>query len=82
MDDIVGNITDESRGINTRFYNAVDKMGEKRRNMSDKSIRFIYRQYDELASKIVRFTGNDSQKSNYILNKIKDRIGIIDKDER
>ena len=77
MDEIVGNITDESKGINTRFYNAVDKISEKRRNITDSSSIFIHKQYDKIASKIVRFTGKNSLRMNYILNKLKDRIGII-----
>ena len=78
MGEIVGNITDESKGINTRFYDAVDKIEEKTRFVKENRFsKVIMSNYKKTANKIIGFKGSDSQRLNYILNKIKDRIDII-----
>lgn len=78
MDEIVGTITDESKGINTRFYDAVDRIENKTKFVKENRFsKAIMSNYKKAANKIKGFKGSNSNRLNYILNKIKDRIDII-----
>ena len=81
MDELVGSITDESKGINTAFYNAVDTFEDKIRKLQNTGLETFNRNYRKAANKIKGFKGLNSKRREYILHKIKVRLGIIDKDE-
>ncbi len=83
MDTLVGNITDESKGIGSRFYNVVDKVEETRKRLiSDRMERTMgpmssLRSYS--LSKIKGFTGRNAARLNFVLERIKERIRKIRK---
>ena len=87
MDVLVGNVTDESKGIGNKFYNAVDRIEETRKKVIngriEKAIGPMFRISGLALSKIKRFTGKNAARLNYALGRVKERISRIkDRNER
>ena len=70
-------------GIGNKFYSAVDKVEETRKRLIDDRIikvsETMSNRYRYYMSKIKRFTGNDAQHKNVILEKIRNKIKEIRK---
>ena len=86
MDLLVGHVLDESKGLNNKFYSAVDKVEEAKKKMIDERIdRFVKsmsKMNHRYLNRIKKFTGNNSEKLNSILIKIKDKIAYNRDNER
>ena len=83
MDILVGNITDESKGIGKRFYSAVDKVEETRKRLIsdriERAIGPISSLHGLSLSKIKGFTGRNAARMNYALGRVKERIRSLGK---
>ena len=81
MDEIVGNVTDETKGIGQKFYNAVDRLEEgRKRILSDRIERVVGpmgRLHKEYLLRIKGFTGKNASRLNNALKNIKHRISKI-----
>ena len=79
MDVLVANYLDESKGLNNKFYNAVDRIDEGRKRLIndriDKTINSMDRVYHETLSRIKGYRGKNASKLNYMLKKVKQKIG-------
>ena len=77
MESLIGNITDESKGINTRFYSTVDKIEEKRKAVfNDRIERMINSDdsfYHRIINRVKGFTGKNAARLNEVLSRIKRR---------
>ena len=74
MDEIIGSVTDESKGINSYFYSAFDKLENSGR-------KYIYRPFGifsdyarGILSRVKGFRGKSAAKLNMVLNRVKNRI--------
>ena len=74
MDVLVGNVTDESKGLNTYFYNAVDKIESGGKKLIYKPFGIFSDAARAILSKIKGFRGNSDSRINRILRAIKNRI--------
>ena len=86
MDYLVGHILDESNGLNNKFYDAVDRVEESKKRIIDERIdRFVDSMSDSTHRyfyRIKRFTGNNAERLNSILVKIKGKIAYNRDNER
>lgn len=78
MDALVGNVLDESKGLNNRFYSAVDRVETARKKLIDarieKSISSMNIVYHTVLSHIKGFRGKSYERFNGILERIRNRI--------
>ena len=79
MDVLVANYLDENKGLNNKFYNAVDRIDEGRKRLIndriDRTVNSMNRIYHETLSRIKGYRGKNASKRNYMLKKIKKKIG-------
>lgn len=75
MESLVGTVTDESKGIGSKFYNAVDRLEEARKRVIGDRIEKIKgpmaRLHAHSLSKIKGFTGKNAAKLNKALSAVK-----------
>ena len=78
MDVLIGNITNESKGIGKHFYSAVDKIEEKKKRLLDDRIERAANSmnvlYHGVLLKVKGFRGKHSVSKNAILRRIKEKI--------
>ena len=86
MDLLVSHILDESKGLNNKFYSAVDRVEEAKKRVVDERIDRFVNSMNGLShrsiNRIKKFTGKNAEKLNSILIKIKDKIAYNRNDER
>ena len=79
MDVLVANYLDESKGLNNKFYSAVDRIDEGRKRLIndriDRTIASMNGIYNTALSHIKGYRGKNAFKLNYMLKRIKQRIG-------
>ena len=84
MESFLSNWTNEDKGIGNKFYHTVDKIEEVKENLIDRRIDKVVDSmsgtYRNVLNKIKGFKGKKYLKHNYVLTRIKEKIGV--KDER
>ena len=79
MDDLVSNYLDESKGWNNKFYSAVDRLEEGRKRLIsdriEKTVNSMNGIYHETLSRIKGYRGKNASRLNYMLKRIKHKIG-------
>lgn len=74
MDEIVGNVTDESKGINSYFYSAFDKIENSGRKLIYRPFGIFSDFARGILSRVKGFRGKSASRMNAILYRIKNRI--------
>jgi len=77
MEDILSYITNEDKGINTKFYNSFDKLEEKEKIIKDRLDKLgssMSGFYKNVLYNVKGFRGKNSKRLNYLLDRVKQRI--------
>ena len=86
MDSLISNILDENKGLDKKFYGAVDKIDETRKRLISARIEKVVSSMNDLyrisVSRIKRFTGRNAGRMNDMLRAIKHRINKEEENER
>ncbi|MBQ1534278.1 MAG: hypothetical protein IIZ64_05640, partial [Erysipelotrichaceae bacterium] len=86
MDSFIGNILDEEKGLDKKFYGAVDRIEDLRKRLIssriEKVVTSMSHLYKRAVSRIKRFTGRNSGRMNDMLGVIKRRIKKEEENER
>ena len=86
MDSFIGNILDEEKGLDKKFYGAVDRIEDLRKRLIssriEKVVTSMSHLYKRAVSRIKRFTGRNSGRMNDMLGAIKRRIKKEEENER
>ena len=86
MDSFIGNILDEEKGLDKKFYGAVDRIEDLRKRLIssriEKVVTSMSHLYKRAVSRVKRFTGRNSGRMNDMLGAIKRRIKKEEENER
>jgi len=86
MDSFIGNILNEEKGLDKKFYGAVDRIEDLRKRLIssriEKVVASMSHLYKRAVSRIKGFTGRNSERMNDMLGAIKRRIKKEEENER
>ena len=83
MDLLVGNVLDESKGLDKKFYGVVDKVDEKKKKLIDdridRMVTSMNGMYHGIIYRIKGYRGKNARRLDVILKAVKDKIRKRDK---